>query len=52
MFIVADSTVGVPDANKTFTGFRGDPKERARNNLPISNLLFYPSLSDLIRYVE
>jgi len=39
MFIVADSTEGVPDANKTFTDFRGDPKERARNNLPISNFV-------------
>ena len=25
MTIAADSTVGVPDANKTSTGFRGDP---------------------------
>ena len=25
MVLAADSTVGVPDANKTSTGFRGDP---------------------------
>ncbi len=28
MSIAADSTVGVPDANKTSTGFRGDPTKQ------------------------
>jgi len=26
--MAADSTVGVPDANKTSTGFRGDPTKQ------------------------
>ena len=28
MVLAADSTVGVPDANKTSTGFRGDPTQQ------------------------
>ena len=28
MVIAADSTVGIPDANKTSTGFRGDPTKQ------------------------
>jgi len=28
MVLAADSTVGVPDANKTSTGFRGDPTKQ------------------------
>jgi hypothetical protein len=28
MSIAADSTVGIPDANKTSTGFRGDPTKQ------------------------
>jgi hypothetical protein len=28
MVLAADSTVGVPEANKTSTGFRGDPTKQ------------------------
>ena len=28
MVLAADSTVGIPDANKTTTGFRGDPTKQ------------------------